>query len=186
MNSILEVNTKLTLFDYLAMVEEIVREFFNSENGVYQPQIGNLNAMRLFYNHCVTKSQFDEKYGHDVTDADVMAEIVADNEFIKVFNQSLECNDILGYDFANAYKDAMEIVNVKKTSIGRIASVVNTLINKFSEQILPLITDENIAVFSKIVKDVSSGKLSIDSIADNYINTVNSDNENTNAVSLHK
>ncbi|MCD7891640.1 MAG: hypothetical protein LUG26_07845 [Ruminococcus sp.] len=83
------VNTKLSLFDYLAMVENIASEFIDEKSGVYQPHIGQLNAMRLFYNFCVTESKFDDKYEHNIVDAEDMEEIVADEEFIEAFNNAI-------------------------------------------------------------------------------------------------
>lgn len=182
MNSILEVNTKLALFDYLAMVKEIAREFINDEDGAYQPHIGKLNAMRLFYNHCVIKSKFDEKYGHDVSDADTMEDIVTDDEFIEEFNNAIRCDGDTRYDFANAYKDAIEIVNVKKTSLGNAINIVGSMINKIFESVSPLLTEENIKVVSQISKDMSDGKVSAEAIVNAYANRlIETDNTDTRA-----
>lgn len=171
MNNIFNVNTKLALFDYLAMVREIAYGFI-SEDGTYQPQIGKLNAMRLFYNNCVVKSRFDEKYGHDVIDADSMEEIVADELFIEAFNDAIKCNASIHYDFANAYRDALEIVNVKKTSFGNAVNIIGSMINKIFEGISPLLTKENISIVSQIAKDMSAGKVSAEAIVDAYANNL--------------
>lgn len=187
MNSIFEVNTKLALFDYLAMVKEIAYEFINDEDGTYQPQIGKLNAMRLFYNHCVIKSRFDEKYGHDVIDADSMEEIVADDGFIEAFNKAIECDGTIRYDFANAYRNAIEIVNVKKTSFGSAVNIVGSMINKIFESVSPLLTEENINIVSQIAKDMSEGKVSAEAIVDAYANRLaESSNTDTKVISLSK
>lgn len=187
MNSIFEVNTKLALFDYLAMVKEIAYEFINDEDGTYQPQIGKLNAMRLFYNHCVIKSRFDEKYGHDVIDADSMEEIVADDGFIEAFNKAIECDRTIRYDFANAYRDAMEIVNVKKTSFGSAVNIVGSMINKIFESVSPLLTEENINIVSQIAKDMSEGKVSAEAIVDAYANRLaESSDTDTKVIPLSK
>lgn len=171
-----EVNTKLALFDYLAMVREIAYEFFNDEDGTYQPQIGKLNAMRLFYNYCVTKSVFDEKYKHDVTDADSMAEIVENEGFIEAFNDAINCDDTIQYDFGNAYRDAIEIVNAKKTSIGNAVNSISATINKLIKNTAPLVTEENINVVSQIAKDMAKGKTSAEAIVNAYANRLEKTN----------
>ena len=179
MDSRFKVNTKLALFDYLAMVNEIVYEFFNDDDGTYQPQIGKLNAMRLFYNHCVLSSNFDEKYGHNVTDAGSMEEIVADDGFINEFNYAIRCDNEFSYNFANAYRDALDIVNTKKTSIGNAISVISTIINKLVENTSSLITEENVNTISLIAKDISEGKISAEAIVNAYANKLSETNNTT-------
>lgn len=182
MNSVFEVNTKLALFDYLAMVRDIASEFINDEDGTYQPQIGKLNAMRLFYNSCVTKSRFDKKYGHDVIDASDMEEIVTDNEFMKAFNEAIIGDGTIQYDFANAYKDAIEIVDVKKTSFGSAVNIIGSMINKIFDSVSPLLTEENIKVVSQIAKDMSDGKISAEAIVDAYADKLAGAENDTNKV----
>ena len=176
MNSIFKVNTELALFDYLVLVQEIAYEFINEETGAYQPHIGKLNAMRLFYNYCVVESKFDEKYAHNVTDADSMIEIVADEDFINAFNSAIKHDGkTIKYDFANAYKDALEIVDIKKTSFGTILNMVNSTFENIKDKISPLLTKENMDVFSKIAKDVLEGKTSAEAVVSAYTKKSNLD-----------
>ncbi|MCD7810268.1 MAG: hypothetical protein LUG91_00185 [Ruminococcus sp.] len=164
------VNTKLSLFDYLAMVENIASEFIDEKSGVYQPHIGQLNAMRLFYNFCVTESKFDDKYEHNIIDAEDMEEIVADEEFIEAFNNAIRPDVYLDicYDFACAYADAMEIVNVKKTSLGNVINAIGNMINSVFENISSVFTEDNIGTISQIAEDMSKGKVSAEAIVDAY------------------
>lgn len=187
MNNVLKVNTKLALFDYLAMVRDIASEFINDEDGTYQPQIGKLNAIRLFYNNCVTKSKFDKKYGHDVIDASDMEEIVADDKFMKAYNKAIIGDGATQYDFANAYKDAIEIVNVKKTSFGSAVNIIGSMINKIFEGVSPLLTEENIEIVSQIAKDMSNGKVSAEAIVDAYADRLaKEENSNPKVVPIKK
>lgn len=175
MNSTYEVNTKIPLIDYLTMVEEIAYGFISKETGKYQPHIGRINAMRLFYNYCVTKSPFDEKYAHDVSDVDAMEEIVEDDAFLESFNEAITSQEVaylpsrrnIRYNFANAYRDALEIVDTEKSSI---ANAVVAFFNKVKTNVEPFLTDENIASISQIAKDVANGKTSAESIVDTYMN----------------
>ena len=80
------VNTELSMIDYLVMVNDMVLEYFN-EDGEYQPHIGMLNVMRLFYNHCVIESKFDTP--HDIIDAMDMEIIVEDDDFLNAFNDAI-------------------------------------------------------------------------------------------------
>lgn len=81
------VKTELGIIGYVSMVDEIVLEYFNAD-GEYQPHIGMLNAMRLFYNECVKESKFDEQLAHDNIDAMEMEALVADQEFIEAYNRA--------------------------------------------------------------------------------------------------
>ena len=44
------IKKDFSVVDYVSLVNGIVGEFFDSETGDYQPHIGRLNVMRLFYN----------------------------------------------------------------------------------------------------------------------------------------
>lgn len=167
MSSVLKVNTKLELFDYLAMVNEIALEFF-SDDGVYQPHIGEINAMRLFYNQCVTKSKFDEKYSHDIVDAMDMVDIVNDTGFIGAYNEAITSNTYTSLDFGNAYRNAMEIVNVKKSSFGNAVKIVGSMLNRFTDSISSVLTDENIEKVSQIAKEISNGNISAEAVVNAY------------------
>lgn len=167
MNNNFEINTNLALFDYLAMVNEIALEFFD-EDGVYQPHIGKINAMRLFYNNCVKNSPYDEKYGHDIVDAMDMVDIVADKDFIYAYNEAITIGDYNKLDFGNAYKDAIRMVDVKKSSFGNVVEIIGSMINRIIGTISPVLTDENIKKVSQIAKEISSGNISANAIVNAY------------------
>lgn len=177
MSSNFEVNVKLSLFDYLGMVNAIVSEFINEDDGSYQPHIGNLNAMRLFYNYCVKKSDYDKKYEHNITDAESMAEIVADDGFIVEFNKALDFDGKISYNFANAYRTAMDIVDTEKSAINRLAKTVSAAIGEILESTSSLLTEENLSVLSQIGKDISNGKISAEAIVDAYAKNMSKDKE---------
>ena len=54
----IKVKENFEIVDFATMVDSIVAEYFDAE-GNYTPHIGMLNAMRVFYNECVTESKFD-------------------------------------------------------------------------------------------------------------------------------
>lgn len=168
MNNNFEIDTKLSLCDYLTMVNEIVLEFFN-EDGVYQPHIGKINAMRLFYNDCVKKSPYDEKYGHDIVDIMDMIDIVADEDFIYAYNEALAAGAYTSLDFENAYRDAMKIVDVKKSSFGNAVEIVGSMLNRIVNTISSVLTRENIEKVSKIAKEISDGNINAETIVNAYV-----------------
>lgn len=120
----IEANNKLEVLNYLILVEEIAKGFFNEETMAYQPHIGKLNAMRLYYNNCVVEGECTEKYGTEINDVDTLSEIIENTNFVKVFNNALidsledECSH--EFSFETAYWDAFNIVEYKKSSIGTI------------------------------------------------------------------
>lgn len=172
MENCIEVNTKLELFDYLSMVNEIALEFFSAD-GIYQPHIGTINAMRLFYNKCVTKSKFDEKYGHDIVDAADMIEIVADSNFIQKYNAAIIGGIYIDLDFGGAYDNAMKIVDFRKSSFGNAVEIVGSIIKRLAESISAVLTDENIEKISQVAKEISNGNISAETIVDAYISHIN-------------
>lgn len=167
MDTIFKVETKLSLIKYVAMVNEIVLEFFN-EDLVYQPHIGMLNAMRLFYNQCVIESKYDDKIGHDVFDATDMVEIVADEQFITHFNKALNVGSTVDLDFGNAYKDAMRIVEFRKSSFGNAIETVSGMISKLIKQASSVLSEDNVEKISKIAQSMDRGEVTADAIVKAY------------------
>lgn len=163
MNNIVEVKTTLSIIDYVTIVDAIVTEFFN-EDGEYTPHIGKLNAMRLFYNECITDNRFE--LPHDITDALQMEVLVENDEFITAFDKAIKFEQNSVFSFANAYKDALSIVEVKKTSINQVASTVKSIFVKIVDSIVPMFTEENIQRLEQISNEIASGKISNQSIID--------------------
>lgn len=160
------VNTKLKMIDYFVIVNEIALEFFDEE-GEYQPQIGMFNAMRLFYNNCVIQSKFD--IPHNITDAMDMEPLINDEEFIMAFNNAIVSDySKINIDFANAYKNALDIVETKKKSFERIIDSAKNIITSILDIINPILSDEHIDKVSEIAQDISNGKISAEAVIDAY------------------
>lgn len=158
------INTKLSMVDFLQVVNDIVLEFF-SIDGTYQPQIGFLNTMRIFYNACVTESKF-EKY--DIFDALDMEDIVADEEFIDAFNLALKPTHGQRLDFANAYKQAMDIVSNKKTSLNNLIEIIHNMLNTFVNSISEELGEDNIKKIMDIAEKVDTGEITPATIVEAY------------------
>lgn len=139
----------MNIVKYTAIVEAIADGYFDFD-GTYQPHIGMMNAMRVFYNECVTESTFDEKYPHNITNILDMQDIVNDDDFIKAFNFCLKSENI-SFDFGNAYCDAMKIVDNRKGSLANMFEQIKNMIAGFSAELEHVLTPDNL----KAVKDVA-------------------------------
>ena len=176
------VDTNLEIVDFMQVVNDIALEYFNVD-GVYQPHIGMLNAMRVFYNVCVKESQFDDEYEHDIFDALDMENIIKDKYFIAEFNNAI-CVSCAKLDFANAYTQALEIVENKKTSLGVAIDTIRNLIFKLMDYVDEVFKDENLDRIANIAENISSGKINAETIVEAYTQSqkvkdaVNSENQN--------
>jgi hypothetical protein len=71
-------------------------------------------------------------------------------------------------DFANAYRDALEIVETKKNSIERAFVSIKKSISAILDTINPLLSDDHIDKVSEIARDVANGKISAEAVVDAY------------------
>ena len=150
------VDTNLGIIDFLQVVNDIALEYFNAD-GVYQPHIGMLNAMRVFYNICVKESRFDEEYGHDIFDALDMEDIVKDESFIDEFNKAISTPRVK-LDFANAYEQALKIVKDRKTSLTSAVDTIRNLLLWLMDYMDEVFKNENIDKIANIVEKFSGAK----------------------------
>lgn len=165
-NKKMVVDTNLGIVDFIQVVNDIALEYFNVD-GAYQPHIGMLNAMRIFYNICVKESQFDEEYGHDIFDALDMENIVKDKDFINEFTNATVpvCEKL---DFANAYIKALDIVENKKTSLNGAIEMIRNMIFEFMDSVDGIFKDENLEKITDIAEKISNGKINADTIVEAY------------------
>jgi hypothetical protein len=165
---IIKTKDTLDITDYVVIVEAIVKEYFD-ESGAYTPHIGLLNAMRIFYNEVVTDTDIDVP--HNVVNTTEMETFVNDKDFIAAFNVAIRGSGELKLDFANAYKDALDIVATKKNSFGTVIDNIQSVLVNFADKITPAFTGENVDKIAKIAEDIANGKLSSEAIATAYGNS---------------
>ena len=167
MENTMVIKKDFSVIDYVSLVNGIADEFFDV-NGEYQPHLGRLNVMRLFYNECVTESKFD--LPHDFNDALMLEPLIQDEEFIAEFNKALKGDGSVRLDFANAYAEAMEIVNVRKGSFGNAVDVIKGAISNIVDMINPVLGTDNIEKFKQIADSFTNGNLSADAIVEAFGN----------------
>lgn len=144
------VNTELSTTDYMQMVLDIADSFFDND-GKYAPPLGKIAAMSLFFAKCVTGGTLKEKYGSKELSIDDLNEIISDKAFKKAFNKSVNVEK-LKLDFGNAYWDAVDIAETKKTSVGTIIDMIQKLVESFTEQADMISSDEKLDKLSEIAK----------------------------------
>ncbi len=160
------VNTQLGILKYSEIVNEIANGYFDA-NGDYQPHFGLFNTMKVFYNECVKESRFDDEFTHDVIDPYDVEKIFTDTEFVETFNKAIviEC---VCFDFANAFRDALDIVNTNKASINSAVRKLEKLIDGVVSTISNTITPENLEVVKKLGELLESGDFTVDKFIESY------------------
>ena len=162
------IDCTLGVLDYASMVNSLANDYFD-EDGTYTPHIGKLNVMRLFYNTCIKEGKQE---GLDTIDEiENMEKIIHDEYFVKEFNHAIETDGTIRLDFANAYRDAIDMVNTRKNSFASAIEVFKGAVLGITEKISPVLTEGNLAKLTKIADEVSKGNLSADAIATAYGNS---------------
>lgn len=119
------VNTELDMIQYVNCVNKIASKFLSDELE-YEPHIGMLHAMCLFYNLCVKDSKYKDTIGEEIHDIWDIRDVAKDPEFVREFNNAIRGQEAFSLNFSNAYRQAMDIVETKKNP-------VNNVINLFKD-----------------------------------------------------
>lgn len=163
----ININTKLDAVTYAAVVNELAANYFDS-NGQYAPHIGFMNAMCTFYNVCVVDGDLTEKISTDMDILDAVNILATNDEFMKDFNEATwpasRC-----LDFANAYSDAMKIVDTKKSSLHYVVDLLTNALDGIVDKISPALTKENLEMTSKIAESMSKNQNLSKSLVEEYM-----------------
>ena len=154
-----KINDNLDIVAYGAAVREIADKFFDGD-GNYAPHIGKAGAMVVFYNYFVTESKFSEMTSEEFT-TDLF---FSDEEFLSEYNKAIKDCEEVRFNFGNAYKDAIDIVNTRKSSIGRVVEQFEKAIVNLAAKVSPIFSEETIDKIAKISDDVTKGDLSAESV----------------------
>lgn len=165
-----KVDTKMNIAQYIVRVDDIASAYFDDKSA-YQPSIGDLNAMRVFYMDCVKDSPYEGVVSHEEDDLSVFEELFADEDFIDAFNTAI-CNTTgKTLDFANVYNNAMQMVEIKCGSTERIINFLSAAVEEIAAKVTPAMSEENIDKVLQISKDIKEGNISAVAVADAYSNT---------------
>lgn len=161
MKNAMVIKKDLGIVEYAALVNGIANEFFN-ENEEYVPHFGKMNAMRLFYNECVKESKFD--LPHDFKDALQLNTLIQDDEFMEAFHLAIQGDGKIRLDFANAYADAMEMVNARKSTLGNALALMKNAIAGLADEINSMPEKENTESLKEIANHFADGALNPEAI----------------------
>lgn len=151
----MKVNSNLDIVTFSAVANQITDGYFDNE-GIYSPAIGKLMAMCVFFNVCVDKSDYSEKFANGVTDIEDLDEVIT-KDFITAYNDAI-ARDGEAIDFANAYSAAMDAVETKKSSFGYLVDVAVTAIDKIASDLNETLSDEKIEILKKISDGLVNGE----------------------------
>lgn len=163
------VKDNVDIVIYSAAVQAIANKFFDDENN-YTPHFGRTNAIAVFFNYFVDGASLNN-YFSDVEDDIDVDFLLVNEDCLNLYNKALKGNGTFRLDFSNAYIDAIDIVNQKKTSIGNIIDSVQKAVSVITDKISSVFTGENLERLTEIAKYVSSGNLSAESIVAAYGNS---------------
>lgn len=166
MEKMYTVNVMLGIIKYVNVVNEIVAGYFDDEHS-YTPHLGLINAMTVFYNSCVKDgSNVDSE--HSIIDGiEDIDSIFNDSEFLKEFNDAIIVSSIR-LDFANAFRDALDIVNTNKNPINTGIQKLKGLIKSVMDSINTSLTPENIGLVEKLKSMLESGEFTVDKFIESY------------------
>lgn len=160
----MKINTKLSIVDYMMVVEEIVQEFFDID-GEYKPHFGELNAMRIFYNYCTEPEV-------QIVDLLEMQEIIERDEFIDAYSAAIRLSDgstpKKQLDFYNAYYDAKEIVYQKVNSYQCLATAVENAMKTLFDTLLSRFNNDSMQRLIDVAEKVADKNIDEQAIAEAY------------------
>ena len=157
-----ETNNFLDIVMYPIVVKNLADGFFDDDWN-YDPAFGRINAMGMYYKICVTKSDYDEIIPHNVSDMMELKDLLADGDFCKAFDDAV-WDENYGLTFGKAYSDAIRLVESRKSP----ANIIANTINKVTETLSSIVTEETLAVMSELSSAIKSGKMDADAFVESY------------------
>ena len=168
MNTSFKVNTAFSALDYVVLVDQIAAQHF--DNVEYAPHLGLLNTMKIFYDNCVTESPLDAEIRNaenEISNLAAVTTLASNSDFIEAFNTAL-VTDCRKFDFANAYADAMKIVDNQKSSMWTLLNIAQNAMNGLVAKIAPALTPENLAAMQKIAKGITENTPTAEAVVKAY------------------
>lgn len=141
----LNVKNPLTAEEY-GIVISIIADGYFSDEGEFDPTAGMLNSMYAYYKFCYMKDDAE------IDTAEKMAEIAeSDSNFLLAYNDALDC-DAYVFNFANAYREAVELIAYRKESAVLVLNKIKAIIESASKYISDL-TAKKVDELSNTFKD---------------------------------
>lgn len=163
-----KINVKdyVDVVDYVSAVNRMADAYFDDFNE-YIPHFGRMEAVFTFFSIFIDEESLLSHFEGQEIDEEFL---LTNEECLEIFNHALSSNFGYKLDFANAYMDAMEIVNTRKNSFNNAVEVVKKLLARVLDTVNPMLTNENIEAISKIAQEFSNGNVNADSIIESFMN----------------
>lgn len=183
----IKYNENLGINEYIFATDKIAQVYFDSDNQ-YQPHIGLLETMWLFYSLCVTETKYDkdinakldemekarkEKNTDDnkqMFDLTIYQDLFSDDEFVKEFNNVVTSykKPNYGLTFGSAFRSAMEIVKTKRNSVNSLEYTITKILTELADKFENLISPDKIEELTDIAKRIQTGETAADAVVQAY------------------
>lgn len=180
----IKYNENLGINEYIFATDKIAQVYFDADNQ-YQPHVGLLETMWLFYSLCVTETKYDkniktkldeietkkkEKNEKVQFDLSIYEELFSDEEFVKEFNNVVTSYKKPNYSltFGSAFRSAMEIVKTKRNSVNSLEYAITKILTELAEKFENLISPEKMEELTDIAKKIQSGETAADAVVKAY------------------
>lgn len=144
----IKIRDHISATEFVFLVDAIASQFFSTTHE-YQPHIGRMNAMRLFYAVAVEGELFG--VSKDADNINDMTPLFENDVFIRAFNTEIVANSHEDFTYGNAYYHAMEIVDDERRSRYRDAKRVFANVKDILSNV---ITEENIAKIAELFSNL--------------------------------
>lgn len=180
----IKYNENLGINEYIFATDKIAQVYFDADNQ-YQPHVGLLETMWLFYSLCVTETKYDKNIKAKLDeietkkkeenekvqfDLSIYEELFSDEEFVKEFNNVVTSYKKPNYSltFGSAFRSAMEIVKTKRNSVNSLEYAITKILTELAEKFENLISPEKIEELTDIAKKIQSGETAADAVVKAY------------------
>lgn len=184
----IKYNEKLGINEYIFATDKIAQVYFDGDNQ-YQPHIGLLETMWLFYSLCVTETKYDKDINVKLDEMDkarkeqnsddnnkqmfdltIYQDLFSDDEFIREFNNVVTSykKPNYGLTFGSAFRSAMEIVKTKRNSVNSLEYTITKILTELADKFENLISPDKIEELTDIAKRIQTGETAADAVVQAY------------------
>lgn len=184
----IKYNENLGINEYIFATDKIAQVYFDGDNQ-YQPHIGLLETMWLFYSLCVTETKYDKKIktkldelekarkeqnsddnNKQMFDLTIYQDLFSDDEFIREFNNVVTSykKPNYGLTFGSAFRSAMEIVKTKRNSVNSLEYTITKILTELADKFENLISPDKIEELTDIAKRIQTGETAADAVVQAY------------------
>ena len=181
----MKFNSKLSITDYVGVVEELASNYFNSATGEATPHIGNIYSVYVYFKYCVESEEGDtvtqdtiniiDEEGNPSIDLNELQKLFDDEKFMARYQKDIDVycrsEEVFRLDFAHAFVDANEYAQNKANSAHAVSAAISNSIAGIMKAFRESFSDETINGLTELAKDIKDGKLSEEAIVEAYGNS---------------